>query len=121
MPRIAIIHIMDDHTAEDVALHMVGIPDQYRLVGVYDFPARSELKCAGCTGTNKRQKMISWGRHQKGFMVCAGCGSRNLNVRRWFVGSLFDWFGANLLGRNAPGLFRTPAGYGPRDELTGSN
>lgn len=117
MPLIAIIHILD-HTAVDDIVQS-GAPinilaDHGRLVGLYDFPNRSELKCNGtCTVKNSG----AWRRDPRGFIKCSICGSRNKRIRRWFVGGLFDWFGANLLGSNAPALFRTPEEYGSHDEL----
>jgi hypothetical protein len=114
MPLIAIIHL-PDHTAvggitEDIAALPDNIPGAM-LVAVHEFPNRAELR-QGCLGCGKG-KMVGWGRHRKGYMVCGTCGGRNPKVRRWFTGALFDWFGANLLGDNAPALFRTPDGYGP--------
>lgn len=114
MALLALVHI-PDHTAgpitEDspIAALADGIPGAM-VVGVYEFPNRSELKCMGnCV----RKGSGAWSRHKNGYMKCSICGSRNKNVRRWLVGGLFDWLGANLLGNDAPALFRTPEGYGP--------
>lgn len=111
MALIAIVHIRDHTTPDEVVSQRHTLEQIYgsRLVGLYEFPDRSETRCKGnCThrGTG------AWGRDPHGFMRCSICGSRNQNIRRWFVGGLFDWFGANLLGDKAPGLFRTPDGYG---------
>lgn len=107
MARIAIIHIRDDHTADDMMT--ASLPPGARWVGFYQFPDRAELKCSGyCT----RKGTSAWGRDKLGFMRCSICGSRNKKIRRWFVGALFDYFGANLYP-DAPALFRTPEGYGP--------
>lgn len=114
MALIAIVHL-PNHTAGDVEslgqyLGALGGSDlSARVVGVYEFPNRSELKCGGNCA---RKGSGAWGRDRLGFMRCSICGSRNRNIRRWFVGSLFDWFGANLYPE-APALFRTPEGYGP--------
>jgi hypothetical protein len=107
MALIAIIHI-PDHTTDD-ALDITGLPDSARLVAVHEFPNRLELR-RGCLGCGKG-KLVGWKRHRKGYMVCATCERRNPNVRGWFVKALFDWFGANILGDDAPSLFRTPEGY----------
>lgn len=112
MPFIALVYIDDDHTAEAFMEDPPFADQGLRLVGVYDFPSRAELRrgCAGCTTGGR--KIQGWTRDKRGFMVCANCGGRNPNLRRWFVGALFDWLGANLYP-HAPALFRTPEGYGP--------
>lgn len=110
MAFIAIIHINDDHTAARIA-ERYAHGDAGRIVGLYNFPSRAELR-KGCLGCGKG-KLVGWGRHGTGYMVCATCGGRNPKVRRWFTGALFDWFGANILGNDAPALFRTPDGYSP--------
>jgi hypothetical protein len=110
MAYLAIVHV-PDHTTDDAFDHIATDVEQYgaRLVGVFEFPNRSELKCTGgCT----RKGSGAWSRHEKGFIKCSICGSRNRRMRSWFVRSLFDWFGANLYP-NAPALFQTPEGYGP--------
>lgn len=106
MPFIAIIIVPDHTTAMDIM--SATLPPDHRLVGVYEFPNRSELTC---TGNCVRKGTGAWGRDKRGFMKCAICGSRNRNIRRWFAGGLFDWFGANLYPQ-APKLFQTPEGYG---------
>lgn len=105
MARIAIIHISDDHTADD----MVGspLPPGARWVGHFVYPTKTEPTCTG--GCSKR--MVGWGRDKAGWMRCAGCGRRNPNVRQWLIKSLFDLLGANLYP-DAPRAFRTPDGYG---------
>jgi hypothetical protein len=117
MGYIAIIHVPDHTTATDIinsAAPINVLADQGRLVGMYEFPNHRENTCRGyCTVKNTG----AWTRDRKGFMKCAICGSRNKKIRRWFTEALFDWFGANLMGSNAPALFRTPEGYGPRDGL----
>ena len=112
MALIAIIHI-PDHTADDVISqrHTLEQIHGSRLVALHEWPERTELR-QGCYGCAKG-KLSGWVRHSKGYMVCMTCNKRNPKVRRWFLGGLFDWFGANLLGDNAPALFRTPEGYGP--------
>lgn len=116
MPFIALVYIPDDHTA---ACFMEDPPftsdDGLRLVAVHEFPDRVELKngCKGCTPPGR--KVVGWGRSKRGHVVCGGCGKRNPKVRQWFIGALFDWFGANLYP-NAPAIFRTPEGYGPSRE-----
>lgn len=107
MPFVAIIHIGDG--ADDI--RESALPPGHTLVGLYNFPNRAELR-KGCLGCGKG-KLVGWGRHRTGYMVCATCGGRNPKVRRWFTGALFDWFGANILGNDAPALFRTPDGYSP--------
>jgi hypothetical protein len=115
MAFIALVHI-PDHTAEHVIERMGVVerfnelPEGSRWVGLYEFPDRVELR-KGCTGCTAGRKTTAWTRHKKGHMMCANCGGRNPNVRRWFVGGLFDWFGANLYPL-APALFRSPEGYG---------
>lgn len=112
MALIAIVHVPDGPHPDGVAERISELPEGYRLVGIYEFPSRSELKCSGnCV----RKGSGAWSRHKLGFMKCSICGSRNKNIRRWFVGALFDWFGANLYP-DAPTLFRTPEGYGPLRE-----
>lgn len=105
MARIAIIHISDG--ADDI--RESALPPGHTLAGLYAFPGRSELR-AGCLGCG-RGKLVGWGRHRTGYMRCATCGKRNPNVRRWFAAALFDWFGANIIGEDAPTLFKTPEGY----------
>lgn len=109
MARIALIHIRDDHTADD----MVGspLPSGAQWVGMFDFPSRAELRrgCPGCTRPPK--KVQGWTRNRRGFMECASCGGRNPRLRQWLIGALFDYVGANLY-QNAPAAFRTPEGYG---------
>lgn len=107
MALIAIVHL-PDHTTGD-AVDITDLPDSAKLVGVYEWPERAELR-QGCYGCAKG-KLSGWVRHPKGYMVCMMCNKRNPKVRRWFIGGLFDWFGANLLGKDAPLLFQTPEGY----------
>lgn len=113
MAHIAIIHVLDDHTADAIVAGEIGVSSWgtgTRIVGLYNFPNRAELKCSGtCT----RKNSGAWSRSPLGFMKCSICGSRNKRLRRWFVEAMFDWFGANLIGDSAPALFRTPDGYGP--------
>jgi hypothetical protein len=123
MALIAIVHI-PDHTADDAQVLFKrngemtsNFAASGRIVGLYEFPHLRKLKCNGyCTHKNSG----AWHRDGLGFIKCRICGSRNKNIRKWFAGALFDWFGANLIGDDAPALFRTPEGYGPRDELTPS-
>lgn len=105
MPFLAIIHITDG--ADDI--RESPLPPGHTLVALHEWPDRAELRngCYGCA----KGKLSGWVRHPKGYMVCMTCGKRNPRVRRWFIGGLFDWFGANILGNNAPALFRTPIGY----------
>lgn len=113
MPFIAIFHVPDDHTARAMVEGDVPVSRRdMRLVGLYEFPTKNDPVCTGCTSS----KGNGWGRSPLGFMRCSTCGHRSRHVRRWFVGALFDWFGANLLGDKAPKMFQTPEGYGPRDD-----
>jgi hypothetical protein len=111
MALIAIIHIPDHTTGDDIlgsAAPINVLADQGRLVGLFNFPSRHELKCAGsCVVKGKG----SWGRDPRGFMKCSVCGFRNRDLRKWFIRSMFDWFGANLIP-DPPAAFRTPEGYG---------
>lgn len=115
MPFIAIVHI-PDHTPiasaldpEEIGIHLdLDLrPSGAKVVGLYNFPNKSELTC---TGNCVRKGSGAWTRDKSGFMKCAICGSRNKKIRRWFAGGLFDWFGANIYP-HAPALFRTPEGY----------
>lgn len=113
MPFIAIFHIPDDHTADAiVAGELPASRKEMRIVGLYEFPKRGAFTCDGCTS----RKGNGWRRNRSGYLECSTCGGRSKRVRPWFAGGLFDWFGANLLGEKAPALFRTPDGYGPRDD-----
>lgn len=113
MPFIAVFHIPDDHTADAIRAGDIPVSRRdMRIVGLYQFPNRADLTCTGCTSS----KGNGWGRAPEGWMRCSTCGGRSRNVRRWLVGGLFDWLGANLLGDKAPALFRTPEGYGSRDD-----
>lgn len=108
MPFIAIIHVPDGPHHPD-SLEYWALPEGYRLVGVFDYPNRVELKCTGtCTVKHTSQ----WVRDKRGFMKCGICGLRNKRLRRWLIGHLFDLLGANLYPE-APVAFRTPEGYGP--------
>jgi hypothetical protein len=113
MALIAIVHI-PDHTAGQRIIDRYSHGDAGRIVGLYEFPNRSELEC---TGHCVRKGSGAWRRDKLGFMKCGICGSRNVNVRRWLVGHLFDLLGANLYP-DAPKLFRTPEGYGPNATIT---
>ncbi len=118
MGRIALIHL-PDHTPgaaidPQTTYEYLSADLQQSgavVVGLYEFPRRSELTC---NGNCVRGKTGAWSRHPDGYMKCSICGSRNKRVRRWLTDALFDWLGANLLGNAAPALFRTPDGYGPR-------
>lgn len=117
MAHIAIVHVPDDHTADAIIAGEVNVGNWgsgVRIVGLYKFPDRAELRngCPGCT--RPPRKISGWGRAKEGWMRCASCDGRNPKVRRWFVGALFDWFGANRYPK-APALFRTPEGYGFSD------
>jgi hypothetical protein len=112
MPFIAIVHV-PDHTTPWVINTMITptLPEGYRLVGVFDFPNRSELKCSGsCTVKHTGQ----WVRDRRGFMKCGICGYRNKRLRRWLIGHLFDLLGANLY-EDAPAAFHTPKGFADND------
>lgn len=109
MPYIAIVHV-PDHTADEILDQQHTLEQIYgsRLVGLFEYPNRVELKCSGgCVVKHTG----SWVRDPKGFMKCAICGSRNKRMRRWLIGHLFDLLGANLY-ENPPAAFRTPEGYG---------
>jgi len=113
MPSIVIVYVPDDHTADGVVrlAQMTGeLAGNGRVIGVYDFPRRSELECRGfCIS----KRGAGWGRHRKGFMVCSVCNGRHVHARRRVFGSLFDNLGANRLRRDAtPAAFRNPEGYG---------
>lgn len=111
MALLAIIHL-PDHTADDVEFVPAEL-FQGRIVGIFDFPNRSQLKCPG---TCVRKGSGAWSReHIGGWMKCSICGSRAKKMRQWLIGSLFDLLGANLMNDQAPAAFRTPEGYGPRD------
>jgi hypothetical protein len=110
MPLIAIVHITTDHTADVIdQVHTLEQIYGSRVVGIFDYPARSELKC---NGSCVRKGSGAWGRDPRGFMRCSVCGSRNRKVRQWFIRHIFDLLGANLYPE-APAAFRTPEGYGP--------
>lgn len=109
MPYIAIVHIPDHTIPPNIVAAEIEVNAGARVVGVFDFPNRSELKCSGsCVVKHTGQ----WVRDPRGFMKCAICGSRNRRLRKWLIGHLFDLLGANLY-ENAPAAFRTPEGYGP--------
>lgn len=110
MPFLAIIHI-DGTTPPDALMSdEIKWPDGSRLVGVFEYPVRRDLGCAGtCTGKGRLSQFI---RDPKGFMKCGICGKRNRRLRTWLTASLFEFLGANLY-EGAPATFRTPEGYGP--------
>lgn len=108
MPYIVIVHV-PDHTPDAVIDQQHTLEQIYgsRLVGIFEYPGRSDLKCTGgCVAKHTG----SWVRDPRGFIKCAICGSRNKRTRRWLIGHLFDLLGANLY-RDAPAAFRTPEGY----------
>ena len=109
MPSIAIIHIAGDHTNADALMSEdIVWPSGARLVGIFDYPAKSELKCHGtCTVKKSGQ----WGRDPRGFMKCKVCGYRNRKMRGWLMNALFDYLGANISSA-APSAFKTPEGSG---------
>lgn len=117
MPYIAIVHIPDDHTADAIiAGELPAGRREMKIVGLYDFPNRSELKC---TGYCVRKGTGAWTRDRRGFMKCAICGSRNKRVRQWLARGLFDHFGANKLKReDTVGLFANPEGWDNPATLT---
>jgi len=112
MARIAIVHFTDDHTADEWTDD--GEVEAYggRVVGLFDYPARKNCVDHPNCFINGKQ---AWTRDRMGFMKCGVCGKRNKQVRRFLINALFDFLGANLYP-SAPGAFRTPDGYGPRDE-----
>lgn len=106
MGLLAIIHIPDHTTADDITDQQHTLEQIYgsRLVAIFEYPNRRELKCAGnCT----RKGSGAWSRDRRGFMKCSICGSRNRKLRQWLVSALFDFLGTNLY-ENAPAAFRTP-------------
>lgn len=110
MPFLALVY-MDDHTADGVRRlgQITGeMAASGRIVGLFDFPNRSKLKC---NGSCVQKKLSSWSRDPRGFMKCNVCGSRPRKLRSRLIGHLFDLLGANLY-EDAPGAFRTPEGYG---------
>ena len=106
MPRLLLIHVMNDHTADD----MVGsaLPPTAQWVGNFVYPSRRELADHPNCFINGKQ---AWSRDRLGFMKCSVCGKRNKRVRRFLIEALFDFLGANLY-EGAPAAFRTPEGYG---------
>jgi hypothetical protein len=108
MPFLALVHVPDGPHPDGIAEQVAKLPPGYRLVGIFDFPDRSELQCYGnCV----HKGMSSWSRDARGFMKCQICGYRPKKLRRWLAGHLFDLLGANLY-ENTPAAFRTPQGYG---------
>lgn len=110
MGFIAVVYIGDDHTADAVVAGEISAKSwggNSRIVGLFEYPSKSDPSCSGNCG---RKTMNGWGRNPKGFLQCATCGSRNGKVRRWFIGHLFDMFGANMV-EDPPAAFRTPSGY----------
>lgn len=102
MGLLAIIHIADHTTADDMV--SASLPPGAQWVGLFEYPARRELKCTGnCT----RKGSGAWSRDSRGFMRCSICGSRNRKLRQWVISALFDFLGTNLY-ENAPAAFRTP-------------
>lgn len=106
MPFIAIVYVTD-HTAASRITRRYSSGDAGRIVGLFRFPSRSELKCSGLCIENGKSM---WRRSPRGFMFCGVCGSRARKTRSMFLGSLFDRFGANMI-EDAPAAFRTPEGY----------
>lgn len=108
MAYIALVYVRDDDTAQAIIKGELPMSrKEVRYVGLYRWPTRDELTCDGCSS----RKGNGWGRSPQGWMRCSTCGGRSRKVRRWLVGALFDWFGANLLP-DPPATFRTPEGYG---------
>lgn len=116
MGLLALVY-MADHTLiasaldpSEVAVHLqLDLnPSGSRVVGVFNYPSKTDT---ACNGNCVIKKTGAWTRDPKGFMKCAVCGSRNRRVRRWLIGHLFDLLGANLM-ENPPAAFRTPEGYG---------
>lgn len=108
MPFLALIHI-PDHTIPPATIAAeIEVRAGARVVGIFDYPNRSELKCSG-TCTVKHTG--AWVRDPRGFMKCQICGYRSKRLRRWLINALFDFLGANLYPE-APAAFRTPDGYG---------
>jgi hypothetical protein len=106
VPFLAIVYV-DDHTADAIRDGDSPWEGSARTVGLFEFPNRAKLKCRGfCTENGKSV----WVRSPRGFLFCGVCGSRHWKTRRFFIGSLFDRFGANIL-HDVPAAFRTPEGY----------
>lgn len=111
MAHIVIIHVPDDHTTDAIVAGEVNVGSWgtgVRIVGLFDFPNRSQLTCRG---TCIQKNSGAWRRDPLGFMKCSICGKRNRKMRQWLLGSLFDYLGANLYPE-APAAFRTPEHYG---------
>lgn len=106
MARILLIHVMDDHTADDMCGS--ALPPGAQWVGNFVFPMRKDMSDHPTCLINGK---AAWGRDKGGWMRCAVCGKRNKRVRRFLINALFDFLGANLYSE-APGAFRTPEGYG---------
>lgn len=107
MPFLAVVWCADPDEVQRVHAHYTIDDAPGRLVGVFRYPVRAELKC---TGSCTEGKMSRWTRDPKGFMKCAVCGGRHRKTRSRVIGALFDHLGANLL-KNPPAVMRTPEGY----------
>lgn len=109
MAYIAIVHVPDDHTADDIieGVEVNEWPPRSRLVGLFEYPARRDLVDHPNCFLNGKQP---WVRDRLGFMKCGVCGKRNKRVRRFLIEALFDYLGANLYPE-APATFRTPEGF----------
>lgn len=113
MAFIAIVHVPDGPHPDGIVERIAELPDGYRLVGLFDFPNRAQLKCAGgCIRKNTSPAT----RDPMGFMKCSVCGYRNRKMRQWLLGALFDFLGANQY-EGAPAAFRTPDHYGPSRDV----
>jgi hypothetical protein len=109
MAHIAIVHVPDGPHADGIATRLnEDLPDGYRLVGIFIYPARRDcVDHPNCSINGK----AAWSRDKMGWMKCGVCGKRNKRVRRFLIEALFDFLGANLY-EGAPAAFRTPEGYG---------
>jgi len=112
MPYLAVVYVNDRQARAITERYSGG--DAGRIVGLYEFPPKSDEECPGsrCPGA-RHESMFGWGRHKsKGYIVHGNCQRRRKGFRGRIRLSLLDLFGINLLPREiTPSIFQNPDNY----------
>lgn len=103
--RLVLVYFGDPDKAQE----FIDTTDT-RVVGVYEDPKGKTCTCR----SQPASKDHGWGPHHNywGWQVHSFCGRAGKWWRRNYGRRLFLALGVNLLGENAPTIFKSPQGWG---------
>lgn len=106
--RIVLLYFGDEEKAQE----FIDNPPA-RVVGMYEDPKGKECQCK-TQRRDKRANEFGWGEQHSywGWQRHSMCGRAGVWWRRNYGRRLFLALGVNLLGDRAPGIFKSPQGWG---------